>query len=328
MTQSLNELVNLYIGDGTSSFSKSVKLIDSSAELVTDTNLTKYLNKKTTTAYTSLRDLGQYAWAVEFKQLLDTATNITYVPPVQLQSEDELTADDHTELLLDNYCAITGRTVTGLDSFMNRYAGKFLKLHSQRQTDNQQIWTVGCSHTLGTGISPSERYATLVAKELNLPCMLLAFSGASIEWAADQILRSDIRANDIVFWGITSNGRISYYAREGLVHVTASTYTTNTKLNDQVPVGSLDNVDRLYHNVRSVHQVINKCRSVGAQLYMLDVTRNPVLSTFLHGLDNYTQGIAYYEDFVDFGRDGKHPGPGQHKIYAKKLLDMYYANNE
>jgi hypothetical protein len=61
---------------------------------------------------------------------------------------------------------------------------------------------------------------------------------------------------------------------------------------------------------------------------MLDVTKNPVLSTFLYGLDNYAQGIAYYEDFVDFGRDGQHPGPEQHKIYAKKLLDMYYANNE
>jgi len=243
-------------------------------------------------------------------------------------SGNELTADDHTELLLNNYCTVTGKTVTGLDSFKNRYADKFLKLHSQRFTDAQQIWVVGCSHTVGAGVSPSARYATLVANQLNLPCTVLAFSGSSIEWAADQILRSDIRANDIVFWGITSNGRISYYAREGLIHVTASTYSTDAKLNDQVPVGNLDNINRLYHNVRSVHQVINKCRGIAAQLYLLDITKNPVLSTFLHGLDNYTQGIAYYEDFVDFGRDGVHPGPEQHKIYAKKLLDMYYANNE
>jgi hypothetical protein len=241
---------------------------------------------------------------------------------------NELTDDDHTELLLNNYCAVTGRTVTGLNSFANRYAGEFLKLHGQRQTDTQQIWVVGCSHTLGAGIGTSARYAALVAKSLNLPCTVLASSGTSIEWAADQILRSDIRANDIVFWGITSNGRISHYARDGLVHVTASTYITNAKLNNQVPMGNLDNIDRLYHNVRSVHQVVNKSRNVGAQLYMLDVTKNPVLSTFLYGLDNYAQGIAYYEDFVDFGRDGQHPGPEQHKIYAKKLLDMYYANNE
>jgi hypothetical protein len=328
MTQSLNELTNLYIGDGSQSFSKSVNLLDSTAELVTAKNIAKYLNKKTTTAYTSLDDLGHCAWGIEFKQLLDASLNITYVKPAYTDSCDELTSNDHIKLLLENYSFVAGRSIVGLESFKKHYADDFLRLQSRRQTDGQQIWVVGCSHTVGVGISPTERYATLISNQLNLPCSLLAFSGSSIEWAADQIIRSDIRPNDIVFWGITSNGRLSYYTRERLVHVTSSTYDTEKKLNDRVPIGSLDNINMLYHNVRFVHQVINKCQSVGAQLFMLDITKNPILSTFLYGIDNYTQGIAYYENFIDFGRDGAHPGPEQHKIYAKKFLDMYYKNNE
>jgi hypothetical protein len=326
MTQSSNELTNLYIGDGSQSFSKSIKLLDTSAELITNKNLVKYLNKTTNTAYTSLNDLGPCAWANEFKHLLDIALNITYIPTVDKPIGDELTSIDHIQLLLENYCFVADRTINGLDSFKTNFENNFLKLQSQRQTETQQIWVVGCSHTIGAGISPAERYATLVAKELNLPCSLLAFSGTSIEWAADQILRSDIRSNDIVCWGITSNGRLSYYSRDRLNHVTASTYNKDPKLNNRVSIDRLDNIDLLYHNVRSIHQVIDKCRSIGARLFMLDITKNPILSPFLYELDNYDTGVNYYEDFVDLGRDGEHPGPEQHKIYAKKFLDMYYKN--
>jgi hypothetical protein len=326
MTQSLKELTNLYIGDGSQGFSKSINILDTSAELITDKNISKYLNKQTTTAYTSLNDLGQYAWATEFKHLLDISANITYIPPQQTTQGDELTSDDHIKLLLENYSCITSRTIAGLDSFKNQFANQFLKLQSQRQTEDCQLWVVGCSHTIGAGVSPAERYATLVANQLTLPCTLLAFSGTSIEWAADQILRSDIRSGDTVFWGITSNGRLSYCSRTGLKHVTASTYNTDAQLKDQVSIDRLDNIDLLYHNVRFVHQVINKCRGIGAQLFMLEVTKNPILSPFLYGLNNYDVGVNYYENFVDYGRDGEHPGAEQHKIYAKKFLDMYYKN--
>jgi hypothetical protein len=324
MTQSLNELVNLYIGDGSRSFSKSITLLDSSAELVTDKNLIKYLNKKTTTAYTSLNDLGQYAWGKEFKQLLDISCNITYVPPAQPAISDKLISLDHIELLLNNYVCGSGKAISGLTSFKEKFATQFLKLHSQRCTEGQQMWAVGCSHTVGAGISPQDRYATLISNELQLPCTVLAFNGTSIGWAADQILRSDIRPNDIVFWGITSNGRLSYHSRDRLINITASTYTTDPQLKHQVSIDKLDDINLLYNNVRSVHQVINKCRSVGAKLFMLDVTKNPILTTFLYDLPNYSTGVDYYEEFVDFARDGEHPGPEQHKIYANKFLDMYY----
>lgn len=327
MNPSSNGLVNLYIGNGGRDFVKSVLVLHPAAELITDKNLSNYLSKKTEVAYTSIDDLSNNAWQPEFKQLLDSSTNITYIPGVP-EIGDKLTPIDHLEILLENYCVITRRTITGLPSFKHKYKETFLKLQNPRATNEKQMWVVGCSNTMGAGVRPGERYGALLSNELNLPATFLAFSGSSIDWAADQILRADIRSGDLVFWGITSNGRLSYWGREGLVHVTSSTYYTDSTLRQRVPVDYLDNFNLLARNVQSIHQVINHCQRIDAQLYMLDITKNPVLSIFLNGTDNYDLGINCYENFVDLARDNSHPGPEQHKIYAKKFLDMYYKNNE
>lgn len=312
---------NLYIGNIKSAFAQKVKQIDPNAVLITENNLFKIGDIPT--AYTCVGDLGGHAWTVEFKNLLDSSTNITYIPPVDNDTTDDLTDNDHTKLLLENYRITTGRSITGLDDFVNAYNKSFLKLHSQRKTSSKQIWVVGCSNTNGVGyVDINERYGNLLSNELNLPATFLSKNGSSIEWATDQILRADIQSGDIVFWGITHNSRFAYHSREELLHV--NPYS----INKNIPIARLDDFDLIYHNVKSIHQVIKKCQQQNIELFMLDILPNTALKPFLYKLENYDVGVDYCGKFVDFGRDGEHAGPEQHKIFAKKFLTMYNKTKE
>jgi hypothetical protein len=310
---------NLYIGDINSAFAQKVKQIDPSAILITENNLFKLGH--VSTAYTCIGDLGQYVWNVEFKNLLDSSTNIVYVTSTDIDVDDELTDNDHTKLLLENYRLTTGRDIAGLEEFVNKYSTSFLNLHNKRKTNNKQIWIVGCSNTNGIDyVNVGERYGDILSAELDLPATFLSKNGSSIEWATDQILRSDIRSGDIVFWGITHNSRLTYHARDTLLHI--NPYSIDKK----IPISRLDDFDLLYHNVKSIHQVIKKCQQQNIKLFMLDILPNPLLKPFLYKLENYDVGIEYYGKFIDFGKDGEHAGPEQHKIFAKKFLTMYNNN--
>jgi hypothetical protein len=310
---------NLYIGDINSAFAQKVKQIDPSAVLITENNLFKLGH--VSTAYTCIGDLGQHVWNVEFKNLLDSSTNIVYVTSTDIDVDDELTDNDHTKLLLENYRLTTGRDIAGLEEFVNKYSTSFLNLHNKRKTDNKQIWIVGCSNTNGIDyVNVGERYGDILSAELDLPATFLSKNGSSIEWAADQILRSDIRSSDIVFWGITHNSRLTYHTRDILLHI--NPYSINKK----IPISRLDDFDLLYHNVKLIHQVIKKCQQQNIKLFMLDILPNPLLKPFLYKLENYDVGVEYYGKFIDFGKDGEHAGPEQHKIFAKKFLTMYNNN--
>lgn len=317
----MSTIANLYVGDTTTEFAQRVKQVDPGAVLVTEHNISKLDTIKT--AYTSIGDLGSLAWGIEFKQLLDASTAITYIPGVVADAGNELNDTDHTKLLLENYKLTTGKDIAGLDGLVGCYSANFLNVHAGRQTDNKQIWIVGCSNTNGIGyVDVGQRYGDLLSAELNLPATFLSKNGSSIDWACDQILRADIKSNDIVFWGITHNSRITYYSREKLLHINPYSITR------QIPLARLDDFDLLYRNVRCIHQVINKCQQQNIKLFMLDILPNPLLKPFLYKLENYDVGVEYYGKFVDFGQDGEHAGPEQHKIFAKKFLTMYNKAKE
>ena len=323
MPHSLNEphrIFNLYVGDTSAEFAKKVTAIDSSAMLVTDKNLIKVVSSYVPSAYTSINDLGEY---LNFKKLLDLSANITYIPPTRLNTTDTLDISDYTKLLLENYIIDTGRKINDSDSLVAKYNAKFLRLDSRRQTSNQQIWIVGCSNAEGTHVLPEERFGSILSTTLNLPASWIAKSGTSIQWASDQIVRADIQSGDIVFWGLTSNNRKPYYDRDQLIRVTPHTYVKNKSFDQIVPMEQLDSIDILYQNVTAIQRAISRCQSANAKLFIIDTVANPLLKPFLYKIKNYDPGVAYYNTYIDFGSDGSHPGPEQHKIFAKNLLNLY-----
>lgn len=188
------------------------------------------------------------------------------------------------------------------------------------------LWVVGCSITHGTGVLPEQRYGQLISNRLSIPAVFLTSPGSSIEWAADQILRSDIKENDLVVWGITSTGRFPYYQQDKVIHLRPGDFRikqTPAWYNDF----SLD-AHHTYKSILSILQVKNYLEKVGCKFAfgtLLPCIRDDDnnYQHFIENLDNTFVGYSIQDreiKFVDLGTDDLHPGPKHHQLYADQFL--------
>jgi hypothetical protein len=160
---------------------------------------------------------------------------------------------------------------------------------------------------------------------------VLATKGSSIEWARDQICRSDIRSGDIVVWGLTTWNRLVYYDRSRVMHVNISTYRKNQDMRDKVDLARLDDIDLLHRSVVSCYQAQRFCQAVGARLYFAGLLVNHELLPYLMDLPNMIQfygqfGLDPDHMFPDLGDDKEHPGPRTHQWYADQLAHLINRN--
>ena len=133
----------------------------------------------------------------------------------------------------------------------------------------------------------------------------LTKGGTSIEWAKDQILRSDIKKNDIVIWGLTQEVR--------------APRAINGQLATENDPNILLNETSLYRALSSVHQVVNFCKKISAQLVIFPIICSENLQLLIHNLDEYYQ-LPYQTKFLDIGTDSIHPGPIQHQVWAEFIF--------
>jgi hypothetical protein len=212
------------------------------------------------------------------------------------------------------------------------------KVVDQRKTNESQLWIAGCSVSHGQGVDPDQRYGQLLANELELECSFLTKPGSSIQWAADQLLRSDIRPGDIVFWGVTDAIRLTYvYKNKYLPGLTSRTYTDYPEVEKIVPFMELFSENTLYNNICSVEKVINFCKKIDIKLGMLGIL--PTMPNFYR----YIKLIPGYIEFphllkwenncsmpvyLDVGTDGEHPGPIQHQHYKTFILNHFDIFNQ
>lgn len=227
-------------------------------------------------------------------------------------------------------------------------------LADERKSDAPQVWTAGCSFALGVGVDAHQRYGQIVAETLGMEVSFLSILGSSIPWAADQILRSDIRKGDIVIWGLTNISRYVTFKNNIFVNVLPETFTMNLKpielatysgetrqhvidyyKNYQQGIdqwsdkdkkqmeSDLLNEDRLMQAVQSIHQVNNFCNKVGAEFVVFIHHLNlPEFQQFvidrISNLDSYLDARPE----VDKGTNGTHPGPLSHKRWAEDILEV------
>jgi hypothetical protein len=197
-------------------------------------------------------------------------------------------------------------------------------IDSRKNNNIPQIWCAGCSISHGVGIQSNEKYGVLLADALAMPISFLTTSGSSIEWAADQICRSDICKGDIVVWGITSHYRLSYYESNCLYHIHSSMYIWNSNWENKIPLSRLDSDDNFYHQLTDVFKVINFCRKVGAILILANML-DDFISDHIKNQPGFIQLIETpnrepAEMFMDLGIDKVHPGPVTHQYYSKEIL--------
>jgi len=317
--------ITLFVGDCTEDLATQAKDFDSSAYLVDFSNYQKFLDQTnhTLTAYTSAADLPKMSQnEAVFYQVLQKADQIYYCPPT--------TWSDHTdEFSLQNMKQLTEyflylihskkNNVRGLD--LSNYANNFyLKLQDKRKPNSQaQLWVAGCSVTAGVGVDSDERFAVLVAENFDGQFVDLSKAGSSMEFAADQILRSDVRKGDFVVWGLTSEYRALVWDRKCQTSASINPYKfdyTNTNKADDI----VDET-RLYKALIAFVQVENFCKKVGAHLIAVPILCSEALQLLLHDHDSYYQ-LPYMPCFLDLGSDNIHPGREQHKWYSDRINNV------
>jgi len=310
----------LFVGDIDDSVRNRAVEYDSSAFLIDSSNVDHVMKSGMVdlVAYTSFADLPKITETRNvFFELLDLATEIYYVRPARWSDhKDEF---DHwsnqriTEYFLSKIDQ-KKKNIHGLElsSWKNN---QYLSLADQRCGDVRQLWVSGCSIAHGAGVESQEKFGSLLAEKLNLPASFLTKGGSGIPWAADQILRSDMRSGDIFVWGITSEYRFCVWDKE-LHHYNPHSFHASQNRS----IGTnLENM--IYRAVTSIHQVINFCQKSNVRLILLPIIPSETIRLLFRDCpDWYDPG--YQIGFVDYGTDKIHPGPKQHSLWADFCYDI------
>jgi len=175
----------------------------------------------------------------EFIKAIMLADNVVYLPGPTDEKFDFDDPANSNKGQVEHLLWAIGQTkkITGIDHLLvddiaNQAISKICRLADHRVGDQNQLWAVGDSITTGYGITFEQAWGTILGKKLKIPVSTLAESGSSIEWAADQILQSDIRKDDLVVWGLTTLNRIPYYTPvTGVRHYT-SRHSSDKKLDN------------------------------------------------------------------------------------------------
>jgi hypothetical protein len=311
------QMITIYVGDVTHYLAKIAIKSDPLSTLLTEHMINDI---PPGTYYTSLGDLGGL---VNFQKMFMQADYIIYAPPpteskwsdarqgksaMKKCTEDFLKVFKHHGKLVENFHG--PRPVLEKKSTI-------LELKDIRKTSNTQLWISGCSISHGVGVQPEQRYGQLLSSRLNLPVSFLTRSGSSVIWAADQILRSDFKENDILVWGLTSVPRLPVFLNNRLNHLCP---------NDDLfkPYVKWEE-DILYRSLTSVYQVINFCQKIKIDLFLVNLIDNEFLDYLIDDLEVLWLHHRLCSDtlenlYEDLGSDGLHPGVKSHEFYATEIF--------
>jgi hypothetical protein len=313
-------LLTLFVGSNDQNLAKAAQSADSSAYLVTQENLHQ---NHLGVCYTGISDLETVS---DFASLLRQADVIIYVPDpswVAGQKVKQYSERYWVERYLYTFSLDKTKKIVNCPSpYLPINQDLMLSLNAQRKNNEPHLWVSGCSTTFGIGVEIHERYANILAEKLNLPLCMLATPGASVAYAADQILRSDIRKGDLVILGVTSHQRKTYYCEENseIIHVNVSNFKEQNRKID------LTDPTLLYDSITAVHRVLNFCHKIHAKLILAGMHPAIEFATYLKDISSYVHANGFYgveknDLFKDIGNDGKHAGPLMHQLYAEKILN-------
>jgi len=308
--------MTLFVGDNNIDLAEKAKLFDPTAYLITSSNYSKQHHG---TCYTSLADLPNNQ---VFRALLESAGKIIYYPPPNGWESRDKMFKETTESILLSVGKCKGIQIENAprDPYEEQTA-IMLALQDVRKSNKPQIWSAGGSDSVGGGIEKYQRYGEIIAKELNMPISTLACGCSSIIWNADQILRSDIRKDDIVIFGLPPQTRFPYFNLKEINHICISSFE-NLEVSKEIDLNILDHPTLQYGSVLAIHQVVNFCNKIGAKIIIAGLSIDLKLLSHLKDIPNYVH-LANDDcswKFLDIASDSKHPGPITHKWFAEKIL--------
>lgn len=331
-------MYELFVGDITPELANTAKKHNANAFLL-DTSNYKFANG---TVYTSIADIG----LEKFFDVCKNAEKIYYVPPTKWSDNNTgVGGQQHwTEYLLCYFSQtipVINYTPPKKNYFLpvdlqSGTSKSLSEIHKRRlqpgpldrrKTEGVQIWVAGCSITQGEGVDLNDTYKVKISNSLNLPYSDLSVAGSGIPWAANQILQSDIKKDDYVFWGLTTYNRTILIdpEKQTTVHLRATNIEKYKKFNHIISPDYIDSDTHIYQCINSIRNVYNFCKKIQAKLVILGVM--PDLDLVWPSIDIpcFQQAVTFPDHFVDFGTDGYHPGPEQHTKFAETFINI--ANN-
>lgn len=309
-------MIVIYLGDVTEYLAIIARTQDPNACLITEPCNG---NLQPGTYYTSIGDLGGL---VNLGKVLQQADKIIYAPPPTQNWSGGQSMKDWTE---DYLKIFSFRCLVENYNHPMYFNQSITFLADNRKTDQNQIWIAGCSISHGVGVNQSDCYGAILSKRLGMPVSFLTCPGSSIYWAADQILRSDIQAGDIVVWGLTSDQRMAVFDHNKITHVYPTRYVTDGNLEKSMPLSTLTGQHVFYQNCLAVFQVINFCKVAKAKLVIASLMHNEVIEYFRNYSNLVVLSHLWGRDaedlFGDLGYDLVHPGPKTHSFYAHHIFE-------
>ena len=308
-------MITVYVGDVTEYLSEVAIKADPNATLIT-TSMIDDISPGT--YYTSVGDISDLS---NFAKVLRQADLIVYAPPDKWSDSffGKSKMQSWTEDCLKDFAYFKPieNLPDGLIPAIPENKSIMLRLSGIRKTDQPQLWVSGCSNTAGDGVNSNQRYGQLLADRLNLPVSFLAESGSSITWAADQILRSDLIENDILVWGMTSVPRINYFQDNRIHHI----FPSGKHFKNFQKFLVEHEEDILYKSLTSVYQVINFCKKIKVDLFLVDLLNLDLKYYLKDDIKVLCLGKLWGQSmYEDFGYDGIHPGVKTHEFYAREIF--------
>ena len=312
-------MITFFVGDTGIYLKDYVQQYDDDATLVTVNN---FNNLKTGTYYISLGDLP----AKIFIDCLTMADKIIYCPPEKWSDFKNGTSSMKK---FTEFCCLYFSDKKQVENISNLIPSadlaEMLDLADYRKTDNKQIWIAGCSVSNGCAIPINLRYGQLIANKLEMPVSFLTHNGSSIEWSADQIIRSDIKEDDIIVWGLTSFSRVPFFKDNKINHITVKYYRENSNFKNDLPIHLLTDENSVYKNVSAIHRVISHCEKIKTTLIIAGILVDHHSMPYVANLPNFIQlhglhSISNLDNYADFGTDNQHPGIKTHQWYAEEII--------
>jgi hypothetical protein len=217
-------------------------------------------------------------------------------------------------------------------------------LIAHRSSLEKQIWVAGCSYARGAWLeSDSLRYGNIISKKLKLSTTNIACSKSSIDFAADQIIRSQLQKQDLVIWGLTAVNRYSWFFDDQHVNILFSEIETFPESRQRFLREMYVDDARVHLAQKNILQVNSVCEKIGCQLILiyhealsLENHINP-MKKFLQQFPGYFDiNAKMIEKFgkqldkrlnLDLGNDMAHPGPRTHNEWATMILNFLKEKN-
>lgn len=195
------------------------------------------------------------------------------------------------------------------------------------RTADPMIWAVGCAVTKSMSMSEHLYWPSVLSDTLGRPILTVTRSRSSLLWAADKILRQDIRSGDLVIWGMTT----LYHKIEASSGAWDQIPVKKQSLSDIDPMFRdwispyLDSHDLVVKNMRAILQVMAVLEKLNVNLLLVNLLDVTWLSKLLEHHENFldltdTQGFAGTDSkYIDLADNTIHPGPKMHAYYAESI---------